>query len=345
MGYEWENSGIGTFQFDSVELESLLQPRICAFSLHHLNQQSAMSQPPSKNSIWAQEHGYQFHAETNGASFEDARKLSIFRRADGYREHVHGVFRGRSFEILDAQVRHNSENVDYHVWQTIVVVRTSGMKLPTFELMPRRETPGMGLLGIKGLELTIPTTASPDEQRLVAAFSKNYSLFRGGAHASIEASLKSTDASLPNADDLALMRKPSVLRFLSTAVTGSIEVRNGLLAIRAPETRVIRAAISDTILEGKDRDDLLTVANDLLDAFANSENESPLGSFSSENTFRPASFAGGLIGGAIGFLLGGGIGILVAFLLKGMSFFLIPVLAFVGFVLGQFLGKALTRSK
>jgi hypothetical protein len=304
-----------------------------------------MSHPPSKNLIWAQEHGYQLHAETHGASFEDARKLSIFRRADGYREHVHGVFRGRSFEILDAQVRHNSENVDYHVWQTIVVVRTSGMKLPTFELLPRRETSGMSLLGINGLELTTPPTVSPDERRLVAAFSKKYSLFRGGVHASIEASIKSTEPLIPNPSDLGLVCKPSVLRFLSTAVTGSIEVRNGLLTIRAPETRVIRAGISDTILEGKDRDGLLTVANDLLDAFANSENESPLGSFSSENTFRPASFAGGLIGGGIGFLVGGVIGILVASLLKGMSFFLIPVLAFGGAVLGQILGKVLMRSK
>jgi hypothetical protein len=211
--------------------------------------------------------------------------------------------------------------------------------------MPRRETGGMNFLGIKGLDLKVNPLAPPDERRLVDAFNKNYSLFAGGAFEAMEASIKSADHLVPGLSDMASICKPGVLRFLSTASTGTNEFQNGFLAVCAPETRIIRGAFSDTILQGRERESLLAVANDLLDVLSNAASEAPLRALTLENTFRPAQLLGSIIGGVVGFCLGGFIGILLLFLLKEKQLFLIPVLALGGAALGRFIGKMLTQSK
>ena len=180
---------------------------------------------------------------------------------------------------------------------------------------------------------------------MVDAFNKNYSLFGGGAFEAMEASIKSADHLVPSLADMASICKPGVLRFLSTASTGFIEVQNGYLAIRAPETRIITGAFSDMILQGRERESLLAVANDLLDVLANAAREAPLRALTLENTFRPAQLLGSIIGGVIGFCLGGFIGVLLLFLLKEKHLFLIPVLALGGAALGRFIGNTLMRSK
>ena len=180
---------------------------------------------------------------------------------------------------------------------------------------------------------------------MVEAFNKNYSLFAGGAFEAMEASIKSADHLVPSLSDMASVCKPSVLRFLSTASTGTIEFQNGFLAVCAPETRIIRGAFSDTILQGRERESLLAVANDLLDVLANAASEAPLRALTLENTFRPAQVLGGIIGGVIGFILGGFIGVLLLFLLKEKHLFLIPVLALGGAALGRLIGKMLTRAR
>jgi VIT1/CCC1 family predicted Fe2+/Mn2+ transporter len=143
---------------------------------------------------------------------------------------------------------------------------------------------------------------------------------------------------------MASVCKPGVLRFLATASTGTIEFQNGFLAVCAPETRIIRGAFSDTILEGREREGLLAVANDLLDVLANAAGEAPLQALTLENTFKPAQFLG-IIGTVIGFFLGGFVCIPVMFLLNGKHLFLIPVLILGGAALGHFVGKMLTRAK
>ncbi len=304
-----------------------------------------MSNHHNDNETWARTNGYAFHAETQGAFFEGAGCLDIFRKADRFRDHVLGTHRDRPFEIFDALFQRQDQNGFYYIWQTIVVVPTSGLKLPNFDLLPRRETGGMNLLGIKGLDLKLAPTAPRDEMHLVDAFNKNYSLFGGGAFEAMEASIKSADHLVPSLSDMTAICKPGILRFLSTAVTGFIEVQNGYLAIRAPETRIISPGISHTILKGKERESLLTVANDLLDVLANAANEAPLRALTLENTFNPFQFLGGIIGGVIGFCLGGLTGVVLLFLLKEKHLFLIPVLA-VGFAaIGLFIGKMLTRAK
>jgi hypothetical protein len=203
----------------------------------------------------------------------------------------------------------------------------------------------MNFLGIKGLDLKVAPTAPLDERRLVDAFNKSYSLFAGGAFEAMEASIKSADHLVPSLADMASICKPSVLRFLSTAVTGFIEVQNGYLAIRAPETRIIRGTFSDVILQGRERDNLLTVANDLLDVLANAANEAPLRALTLENTFNPRQLLGGIIGGFIGFGLGGFIGVVLLFLLSEKKLYLIPVLALGGAAIGRFIGNRLKRAK
>jgi hypothetical protein len=143
---------------------------------------------------------------------------------------------------------------------------------------------------------------------------------------------------------MASICKPSVLRFLATAVTGSIEVRKGCLTMRAPQTRTLRPGVSDTILEGRERESLLTVANDLLDVLANAASEAPLPGLTVENTFRPAELLGSVVGGVLGFFLGGFVGLLSLFLLDEKPLFLIPGLALGGAALGRFLGKTAMRS-
>jgi hypothetical protein len=136
-------------------------------------------------------------------------------------------------------------------------------------------------------------------------------------------------------------------------------VQNGYLAIRAPENRIITGAFSDIILQGKERECLLTAANDLLDVLANADKEAPLHALTLENTFSPRQFLGSIIGGVAGFCLGGLIGVLllvVGFLFREDSSYsfqipliallwLIPVLALGGAFLGHFIGNKLIQFK
>ena len=303
-----------------------------------------MSDYQNENATWAQQNGYKFHAESEGVISEGARNLDIFRKADSYRDHVLGIYRNRPFEILDAWVE-GGDTDNFFVWQTVVVIPTSGLNLPSFDLLPRRESGGMNFLGVKGLDLKLAPTAPLDERRMVEAFNKNYSLFGGGAYEAMEASIKSADHLVPSLTDMASICKPSVLRFLSTAVTGFIEVQDGYLAIKAAETRIFKPSVSDTILEGRERESLLTVANDFLDVLAISASEAPLRALTLENTFNPRQLLGSIIGGVIGFCLGGFIGVLLLFLLKEKHLFLIPVLAFGGAALGRLIGKMLVPAK
>jgi hypothetical protein len=304
-----------------------------------------MNNHQNDNAIWAQAIGYEFHAESEGVRSEGARSLDIFRKADSYRDHVLGVHRNRPFEVLDAWVETHGSTGYGFVWKTIILIPAAGLNLPNFELLPRRETGGMNFLGIKGLDLNLNPLAPPDERRLVDAFNKNYSLFAGGAFEAMEASIRSADHLVPSLAEMASVCKPGVLRFLSTASTGTIEFQTGFLAVRAPETRAITGAFSDTILQGRERESLLAVANDLLDVLSNAANEAPLRALTLENTFRPAQLLGGIIGGVVGFCLGGFIGIVLLFLLKEKQLFLIPVLALGGAALGHFIGKMLTRAR
>jgi hypothetical protein len=311
-----------------------------------------MSDHHKGNAGWAQENGYEFHAKSEGVIFEGARSLDIFRKADSYRDHVLGVHRNRPFEILDAWVETHDATGEGgfggygFVWETIVVIPTSGLKLPNFDLLPRREAGGLNFLGIKGLDLKVAPTAPPDEQRLVEAFNKSYSLFAGGAYEAMEAAIKSADHLVPSLSDMAAICKPSVLRFLTTAVTGFIEVQDGYLAIRAPEkARIYGPDVSHTILEGRERESLLTVANDFLDVLANAANETSLHALSQENTFRPGQFLGTFIGAVIGFFGGLFASIILLVVFKGDYLFLAPLPILGGVVLGQFLGKMLTGAK
>lgn len=305
-----------------------------------------MNDQQNENAQWAQQNGYEFHAESEGVISEGARNLDIFRKADSYRDHVLGVYRNRPFEILDAWVERVGEN-NFSFWQTVVVVPTSGLNLPNFDLMPRRETAGgLNFLGIKGLDLKLAPTAPMDERRLVEAFNKNYHLFGGGAYEAMVASIKAAEHLVPSLSDMASICKPSVLRFLSTAFTGFIEVQDGYLAIRAPkEARIIGPGVSHTILEGRDRESLLTVANDFLDALAVSAREAPLQALILENRFRPAQFFGTLIGIAVGFIAGTIFSVILVIVFKGKYLYLIPLLLLAGVVLGRFIGKMLTRAK
>ncbi len=281
------------------------------------------------NAGWARENGYEYHAG----------------KAEDCRDHVLGIYRNRPFEILDIRGREQNGGEYFFVWKTIVVIPTSGLNLPNFDLMPRRETGGMNFLGIKGLDLKLAATAPIDERRMVDAFNKNYSLFGGGARKAMEASIKSADHLVPSLAETASICKPSVLRFLSTAVTGCIGVGDGRLTIHAPETRIIRPGISHTILKGRERESLLTVANDLLDVLANAASEAPLQALTLENTFRPTQFLGTFIGAAIGFFVGLLASIILLFVSQGKYLFVIPLLILGGVVLGRFIGNALMRAK
>jgi hypothetical protein len=304
-----------------------------------------MNDHQNENAKWAEENGYGFHAESGGAISEGARSLDTFRKADSYRDHVLGVHRNRPFEILDARVERHDSTGYFFVWETIVVVPTAGLKLPNLDLLPRRETAGMNFLGIKGLDLKVSPTASPDERQLVEAFNKNYSLFAGGAFEAMEASIRSADHLVPGQEEMAAVCKPSVLRFLATATTGFVEVQDGYLAIRAPDTLIIGPGDRHTILTGRAREGLLTVANDFLDVLAKAEHEAPLRALTLENNFSPFQFLGGIVGGVIGFCLGGFIGVVLLFLLKEKHLFLIPGLALGCAAIGLLIGKMLTRAR
>ena len=266
-----------------------------------------MNSPPNKNLDWAEENGYEYQAGQVGSS----------------RDHVLGIDRNRLFEIVDIRVEMPSDGEVYSVWQTIVVIPTAGLNF----------------VGIKGLELKLAANAPLDDQRLLEAFNNNYFLFGGGVRRALAASPQSTDEPVPSPAEMASICKPSVLRFLATAVTGSIEVRKGCLTMRAPQTRIIGPGVSDTILEGRERQSLLTVANDLLEVLANAAGEAPLPGLTVENNFRPAELLGSVLGGVLGFVLGGFVGLLSLFLLDEKQLLLVPGLALGGAALGCFLGK------
>jgi hypothetical protein len=298
-----------------------------------------------RNFAWAQENGYQFHAETQGSAYETARNLDVFRKADGFYEHVLGIYRNRAFEVLDVRksVRHG--DTFGFVRETVVLVPTDGIDLPNFELVPRSAKAALSFLGLDGLDLRISDSAPRDERELVDEFNKHYGLFGGGTFEAIEASIKSADHLVPSLADMATICKPGVLRFLPRIKAGFIEVQDGFLAVRAPETRIIRAAFADTILVGRERESLLNVANDLLDVLRNAANEAPLRGLTLENNLNPTRLIGGLIGAAVGFFLGIFIGILLLFIFGKKFLLLIPVLALGGAGLGNFLGKKLLGSK
>jgi len=203
----------------------------------------------------------------------------------------------------------------------------------------------LGFLGIKGLDLKLDANAPRDELQLVAAFNKNYHLFAGGAHEAMEAAITSADHLVPSLAEMAPICKPWVLRFLAGITTGTIELQNGFLAVQAPDTRVAAGFFYDTILAGRERETLLTVANDLLDVLQNATREAPLRGLTLENTFNPKHIIGGVVGAVVGFFLGFLLGIPLLFLIGKKFFLLIPVLALVGAALGNWIGKMLMPSK
>ena len=231
------------------------------------------------------------------------------------------------------------------VERTVILIPAAGLALPNFELLPRREAGGLGFLGIKGLDLKLDANAPRDELQLVAGFNKNFLLFAGGAHEAMEAAITSAEHLVPGLAEMAAICKPGVLRFLAGITTGTIELQNGFLAVRAPDTRVTAGIFYDTILEGQARETLLTVANDLLDVLQNASREAPLRGLTLESTFHPSHMIGGLVGAAIGFFLGFLLGFPLLFLIGKKFFLLIPVLALGGAALGNWIGKRLMRSK
>jgi hypothetical protein len=298
----------------------------------------------NENYRWAQQNGYEYHAETEGVFSAGARDLDSFRKANGFREHVLGTYRNRSFEILDVRKEVQRGEGFSFVERTVILIPAAGLDLPNFELVPRRESGGLGLLGIKGLDLKVSANTPHDELQLVDAFNKNYHLFGGGAFEAMEAAIKSADHLVPGLAEMTPLCKPGVLRFLSGTTTGMIELQNGFLAVQAPDTRVAAGIIYDTILAGRARESLLTVANDLLDVLQNASREAPLRGLTLENTFNPKHVIGGMVGAAVGFFLGSFLGLLVSFLVDKKFIFLIPVLAFGCAVLGGWIGKKLTPS-
>lgn len=282
-----------------------------------------------ENAEWAQQNGYEYHP----------------REAEDRLDHVRGSYRNRPFETYDFRTERSGADGYYFYWRTVAVIPINGLHLPNFDLVPRRETAGMNFLGVKGLDLNLAPNASPDEREMVGAFNKNYSIFGGGVRKAHEALITSAPHLVPRLADVASILKPSVLRFLATAVTGSIEVHDGYLTIEAPETRVFRAGISHTILKGSEREGLLNIANDLLDVFANTTYESPLRSLTMENTFRPVQFLGTIIGVAVGFLVGLIVAIVMFIKYDFEYMYLLPLPIMAGVYLGRLIGHWLTQKK
>jgi hypothetical protein len=299
----------------------------------------------NENVTWAQQNGYEYHAKTHGAFSESARDLDVFRKANGFHNHVVGTYRNRPFEILDVRKEVKRGGNFGFVERTVILIPAAGLDLPNFDLLPRRETGGLGFLGIEGLDLKLGANAPRDEIQLVAAFHENYLLFAGGAHEAMEASITSAEHLVPGLAEMAPICKPGVLRFLAGITTGTIELQNGFLAVRAPDTRVTAGLFYDTILAGRARETLLTVAYDLLDVLQNASREAPLRGLTLENTFHPNQVIGGMVGAAVGFFLGFFLGFLVLFLVGKKFFLLIPALALGGAALGNWIGKRLMRSR
>lgn len=294
------------------------------------------------NSDWASENRHEFHAESAGPFAQRARRMDVFRRAQAYRDHAVGQHRGRPFEVFDFQEEKSGVDA-WPNWRTVVLLPLGNLALPAFALWPRRETVGMNFLGIKGLDLALPPAASVFDRKLVDDFNRNYSLFAGGAFGSAQAVIAAPGQPVPGLAEMSAVCKPGVLSFLSTAVTGAIEVRDGYLLVCAPETRQVRPAYADVILQGADRERLLAVANDLLDALANAAREAPLRDLAIGNSFNPKQVFGAILGGFAGFALGGFLGVLSLFVLEEKRLYLIPLLAIGGALLGSMLGKRLRR--
>lgn len=294
------------------------------------------------NSDWASENRHEFHAESAGPFAQRARGMDVFRRAQAYRDHAVGQHRGRPFEVLDFQEEKSGVDA-WPNWRTVVLLPLGNLALPAFALWPRRETVGMNFLGIKGLDLALPSAASVFDRKLVDDFNRNYSLFAGGAFGSAQAVIAAPGQPVPGLAEMSAVCKPGVLSFLSTAVTGAIEVRDGYLLVCAPETRQVRPAYADVILQGAEREGLLAVANDLLDALANAAREAPLRDLAIGNSFNPKHVLGAILGGFAGFALGGFLGVVSLFVLEEKRLYLIPLLAIGGALLGSMLGKRLRR--
>ena len=294
------------------------------------------------NSDWARENRYEFQADSAGPFARVARGMDVFRRAQAYRDHAVGQHRGRPFEVFDFQKEASGAD-DWSTWHTVVLLPLGHLALPAFALWPRRETGGMNFLGIKGLDLTLPPSASLFDRQLVDDFNRHYSLFAGGAFESVQAAIEAPGQPVPGLAEMSAVCKPGVLSFLSAAVVGAIEVRDGYLVVCAPETRLVRPTHADVILQGAERERLLAIANDLLDALGNAAREAPLRELAIGNSFNPKHLLGAILGGFAGFVLGGFLGVLSLFLLEEKRLYLIPLLAFGGALLGSMIGKRLRR--
>ena len=269
----------------------------------------------------------------------------MFRRALGFRHHVCGTYRNRPFEIFDCEKKFGKYMHETY-WCTVIIIPSSGLDIPNFDLFPRRETKSMETLGVKGLDLTLAPTATGDERQLIDRLNKNYMLFAGGAYETIQASMKIAPHLVPSLAEMTKFFKPSILRFLATATTGFIEVQNGFIAIRATDGRIITPDYAEILLEGSERERLMEVANDFLDALAQGATEPPMPSIRLANTFKPHRFFGTMIGIVVGFLLGVMVSIALYITLKNhYVLFLFPVLVLAGVFLGRFIGDRITRRK
>jgi hypothetical protein len=106
---------------------------------------------------------------------------------------------------------------------------------------------------------------------------------------------------------------------------------------------LVRPARADVIRQGAERERLLAIANDLLDALGNAAREAPLRDLAIGNSFNPKQPLGAILGGFAGFALGGFLGVLSLFVLEEKRLYLIPLLAIGGALLGSMLGKRLRR--
>jgi hypothetical protein len=317
-----------------------------------------MSHHLQANSDWARENRYDFHAESGGPFAQVASGMDVFRRAVAYRGHVIGQHRGRPFEVFDFKKEKTGTN-SWSTWHTVVLLPLGDLALPNFALWPRRETGGMNFLGVKGLDLTLPPAASLFDRTLLDAFNRNYSLFAGGAFGTVQAAIEAPGQPLPGLAEMSAVCKPGVLGFLSAAVTGAIEVRDGYLVVCAPETRLVRPAYADVILQGAERERLLTVANDLLDVLADASQEAPLRDLVIGSSFNPKKLLGAVFGAFVGFILSSFLSVILLFLIPDKKSFLsflfdenyafyglsgvLFLLVLGGCLLGSFIGKRLVR--
>ncbi len=304
-----------------------------------------MEDHDNKNFHWARMKGYSYHAKSEGPFSQGAGNLYMFRRALGFRHHVCGTYRNRPFEIFDCEKQFGKYMHETY-WCTVIIIPSSGLDIPNFDLFPRRETKSMETLGVKGLDLTLAPTAAWDERQMIDSLNKNYMLFAGGAFETIQASMKSAPHLVPSLAEMTKFFKPSILRFLATATTGFIEVQDGFIAIRATDGRIITPDYAEILLEGSERERLMEVANDFLDALAQGATEPPMPSIRLANTYKPHQFFGTMIGIVVGFLVGVMASIALYITLRNhYVLYLFPILGLTGVFLGRFIGNRITRTK